>query len=130
MKKLNNFEMQVMQALLDGENEVLSLLRRQLEKCWVSNREISDVGFFTTFHVTDEIEKLPTNKAFRFGDVHVDIPTLKNGVGFLLYVNQGQLDMLEGYTYDEVWPKEIQKFELSYENGSRDIEKLKSKWLI
>jgi hypothetical protein len=44
---------------------------------------------------------------------------LSSGAGFLLYVQDGVLHMLEGYTYDEPWPQEPLSFELSYASGGQ-----------
>ncbi len=55
----------------------------------------------------------------KFGDVIGDIPGLASGAGFLLYIKNGVLDMLEGYSYDEPWPESINSFNLKYMNGER-----------
>lgn len=128
MSELNEFEIQLMLMLLNGEDDVLRILREQLTNCEVCSRKMTGTGFFSTFRVDDKIESLPSNKSFKFGDVHAEVPGLKHGAGFLLYIDKGRLDMLEGYTYDEGWPKDITKFQLSYIDGKRDLEKLKLSW--
>ena len=37
----------------------------------------------------------------RFGDVSAEIAGLKCGAGFLVYVDDGKIQMLKGYSYDE-----------------------------
>jgi len=39
---------------------------------------------------------------------------LQYGAGFLIFVRDGTLKMLEGYSYSEPWPELIREFELSY----------------
>ncbi|MDZ4155408.1 MAG: hypothetical protein U1E09_02545, partial [Methylococcales bacterium] len=65
----------------------------------------------------------------KFGDVIGEIPELLSGAGFLLYIKNGVLDMLEGYSYDEPWPSSIDTFNLRYVKGEqRDIEAIVKKW--
>ena len=46
-------------------------------------------------------------------------------LGFLLYVKNGVLSALEGYTYDEPWPDELHGLKLSYsDDPRRDLEQL------
>jgi hypothetical protein len=58
----------------------------------------------------------------RFGDVAAQVDGLKHGAGFLLYVMDGMLDAIEGYSYDEPWPEQIGAFSLAYmHEGTRDF---------
>lgn len=113
--------------LLEGDDEVLASLRKQLNSVGVFERKISGVGFFTTFQIT-QTDAVVTNKSFKFGDVHAEISGLEHGAGFLLYVTEGKLEMLEAYSYDEQWPDDTNDFKLNYINGQRDFEKLKLAW--
>jgi hypothetical protein len=45
--------------------------------------------------------------------------SLDSSAGFLLYVVNGKIEMLEGYTYGETWPDAIQKPILKYSDDSR-----------
>jgi len=114
-----------MQKLLDGEDEVLSILREQAKAIAVTEREMTGVGFYTTFFIPNGARHLPNNPSFKFGDVTAKTLGLNYGAGFLLYVQDGALHILEGYIYDESWPEEISVFELSYTTGHhRDMEGL------
>jgi len=125
MKDLTNLERKVMQALLDGEDDILSILREQLGATVVVKRKMTGVGFFTTFAVSDDVRRAD-DRSFKFDDVIASISGLAHGAGFLLYVEHGLLHMLEGYTYDEPWPQEISEFELTYRGGDqRDMEALR-----
>jgi hypothetical protein len=108
-----------MQKLLDGDNAIFSILREQLEAIIVTKREMTGVGFYTTFAVSQGARRVPGNRSFKFGDVTAELPGLKFGAGFLLYVKDGALHMLEGYSYDEKWPQETSDFALSYTKGLR-----------
>jgi len=128
MKKITKnfieFEKIVIEKLLDGDNEVLKILRKQYGQSSIKNREYTGHGFYTYFSIPDNIEKL-NNKNFQFGDVGANIEGLCNGVGFLLFITNGKLDFLEGYTYGEEFPIDIKKYDLFYiTDKKRNIEKL------
>lgn len=125
MTMLTPLERAVIQKLLAGDDKILGSLRRQFEAAKVIQREMTGVGFYTTFAVPPEIDRLPGNRSFNFGDVEAEIPGLNSGAGFLLFVKDGALDFLEGYTYDEPWPDQVSSFELSYVRpDQRDLRAL------
>lgn len=125
MSDLTHLERAVLQRLLDGEDEFLSILREQLQITTVTKREMTGVGFYTTFSVPDGFRRLPGKLSFKLGDVIAKMSGLNLGAGFLLYVQDGALHMLEGYTYDESWPEQISTFELSYTSGhQRNVDNL------
>ena len=127
MKNLTKLERRVLEMMLNSDNDILASLNRQLDSICVTSREVSSAGFFTHFYVPIDCKTSSVNSSvsFKFGDVCADIEGLKFGAGFLLYVENGYLKMLEGYSYDEPWPSDVQKFELSYINGNRDLSRLK-----
>ena len=45
-------------------------------------------------------------------DVTVEIEGLRHGAGFVLFLGDGLLDMLEGYSYGEPWPSRVGRFSL------------------
>ncbi len=107
MSKLTNLEDQVLQMFLRGDDEVLSVLRLQASHAGVSSRQMTGAGFFTNFEIPAEVPRLKTCLTFKLGDVNGTADSVKHGLGFLLYVADGALSMLEGYTYDEPWPDEV-----------------------
>jgi hypothetical protein len=124
MKNLTTLEQKVMQALLDGDDDVLSILREQLKATVVFKREMTGMGFYTTFEVSANVPHVG-DRSFKFGDVVANIPGLNHGAGFLLYIKSGELHMLEGYSYDEPWPQETSEFKLNYISGcQRDMDAL------
>jgi hypothetical protein len=125
--ELTKLEERVMQMLLDGDNDVLANLRKQLGACKVVKREMTGVGFFTKFEVPAHVPKA-TQTSFELGDVNGALEGTEHGVGFVLFVKAGTLEMLEGYTYDEPWPERIEGFGLSYDKGQRDWDALKKLW--
>ena len=128
--KLSLLEISVLNKLLDGDLSLLIQLRRQLELCTIKKREFTSYGFFTTLAIPEDIPMIP-GLNIKFGDVIADIPGLTYGAGFVLYIKNGILDMLEGYSYDEIWPENISSFNLKYMKGeTRDWIALKEKLSI
>jgi hypothetical protein len=118
---LTRIERAIMSMLLVGEHPVLDILRTQLESCTVAKREFTGAGVFVTFSVPETAPQLPQKDSFSFGDVGADIHGLQHGAGFVLWVREGVLDFLEGYTYDEPWPEHTEDFTLQYDHTPRDL---------
>lgn len=123
--ELTDLERNVLEKLLAGAHPVLQALRQQLWGCRVRSRELTGYGFFTELQIDRTVPTAPTSvERLRIGDVNAKIAGLEHGAGFVLFVNGGYLDMLEGYSYDEPWPEAISDFELSYAGGARDLRSL------
>jgi hypothetical protein len=123
METMSTLERAVLEKLLAGDHSSLAALRQQLEVASVGERTFTGVGFMTTLTVPQEAPRAPVQSHMvRMGDVIAEIDGLKHGAGFLLYIQDGVLDALEGYTYDEPWPDTIRRFTLKYmKEGSRDL---------
>ena len=120
MDKLIN---EVLLKILHGDNKYLKRLMKQLSQFKIKTREMSGVGFFYEFEVPDELS-INEIGDMSFGDVIGEIEGVKNGVGFILFIKDGKLDMLEGYTYDEPWPPSIKSYTLNYMNDKRDLPEI------
>jgi hypothetical protein len=112
--KMTALEREVMDLILDGPDGFLNTLREQINFADIANREYSGCGFFTLFSVPPQLPRIPIKTRFTIGDVAADIAGLKNGAGFVLFIENGALDMLEGFTYDEAWPVVVEEFSLRY----------------
>ncbi len=118
--KLSKLELSVVKKLLEGELPPLALLRSQLDGATVSTRTLTGVGFYLTLELRPDVAPASV-RAGRVvvGDVGARIPGLEHGAGFLLYIQDRKLSMLEGYSYDEAWPADTNAFELFYINDDR-----------
>jgi len=114
MTNLTTLEDRVLEMLLLGEDEALSLLRQQAKQARVSSRKMTGVGFYIEFVVPPEVPRVSGRPTFKLGDVNGTADNVKHGLGFLLYVEEGTLSMLEGYTYDDPWPDEVRGLILTY----------------
>lgn len=113
---LNALERAVLEKLLAGDHPVLTVLRAQLDSAEVSSRELTGVGFFTHLKVDRSVERAPTPRPrIQVLYVGAEISGLERGASFVLFVSDGYLELLEGFSYDEPWPPEISEFSLHYE---------------
>jgi hypothetical protein len=117
MAQSTNLERAVLEKLLSGKSETFQILAEQYRQLEVAEREFTGVGFWTIFSLPPEAPRLPGGHSFWFGDVQAEIDGLKHGAGFELLIKDGYLRMLEGFSFDEPWPKIIGKFDLSYLGG-------------
>jgi len=113
-----------MQRLLAGDGEPLETLRNQHDSAFVVGRKLTGSGFFLYFCVPAGVERLANKPSFRFGDVVASIDGLQFGAGFILHVKDGSLDALEGYSYEEPWPREISNYSLSIDAGLSERKKI------
>ena len=128
-------ERQVIATLLAPDHPVMDALRRQFDACRVASREFTGHGFFSTLVVADGVEAAPvTRKQLALGDLTAAIDGLEHGAGFVLFVRDGVLDMLEGFAYDEPWPSAVGGFAITgggvaHLGGSEtDLEQIEAAW--
>ncbi len=130
MSDLTKFEMEVMNMLLDGDDDILKSLRRQFQNSKIKKREMTGCGFFLYFEIDNaDIDETMKGKSFELGDVFVEIPGMIHGAGFYLFIRDGYISDLEGFSFYEPWPEQVSDFELSYQSGEkRDLTALRKKW--
>jgi hypothetical protein len=109
---LTSLEKEVLDMLLDKSGEPYVTIRQQLSHAVVANREFTGVGFFTNFTVPDGLSIRYDLPDMTIGDVGAELSNLKHGAGFLLFIRNGRVDFLEGFTYDEPWPTKIDQFKV------------------
>ncbi|MGI8570337.1 MAG: hypothetical protein ACR2KT_15440 [Methylocella sp.] len=118
-------EKAVLEKLLNGRSETFQILLRQYQASSVIKREMTGAGFFTYLSVPRDIPQLSGAPSFSFGDVHADLTGLKHGAGFLLTINKGYIYDIEGYSYEEPWPRNFELIRLFYDdNRIRNEEKV------
>ncbi|MGI6161068.1 MAG: hypothetical protein ACOYJD_03465 [Christensenellales bacterium] len=101
------FESDVMYKIISENNEISDELVKQYKNAKVVSREFTGVGFYTNFMVSNENLRLKDNFNVEMGNVQAELDGLKYGAGFVLFIRDGFIKSLEGYTYDEPWPKRI-----------------------
>lgn len=98
---------QVMKMLLSGDEEVLLTLREQYESAVIVSEEDTGAGFFIRYQVDGTFRIREEFKAtFQIGDIDGEIDGIDGAVGFVLFIKDGYLTMLEGYTNGiDKWPE-------------------------
>jgi hypothetical protein len=82
----------------------------------VVRREHTGVGFYTSLRVAPGIPRI-TSDHLVIHDVIGTVDGVQHGVGFNLFVTNELVDLLEGFTYDEAWPREVRELSLGYQSS-------------
>ena len=107
--------------LLAGPEPSLEILRSQMLSADLVERTVTGGGFYCDFLVPMGTDTLGLGVSLELDDVHAEIPSLLRGAGFTLFVRDGVVDCLEGYSFEELWPEPITSFKLSYDSWPRNI---------
>ena len=132
---LTLLERDVIATILRPAHPVMNALRRQFERCHVASRQMTGVGFFTDLDIGTDFEPAPVKPGRIFlQDVTATIEGLERGAGFVLFVQDGVLDFLEGFSYDEPWPDARGRYQVSaagemhFAESESDIERVNATW--
>jgi hypothetical protein len=117
----SDLERAVVAMLLAGDGHTLKVLRDQFAVSRILKRDVTGVGFFTYFDVPADVPRVPAADSAQIDDVAATIEGLQHGAGFVLFLRNGALYMLEGYTFDEPWPSDLGAFSLRYSKLPGDL---------
>ena len=122
--EVNDFERALLDALLAGPLDILATLREQITSARVVLRELSGAGFFLKFEVSPSTRRVePAN--FEISDVYFDLEGTEHGGGSVLFIRDGVVTTLEGYSHAGGWPDEPRQFRLYYFDGpTRNMPKV------
>jgi hypothetical protein len=89
-------------------------LKEMINQLSVLSREFTGVGSYTNFQCLDSSSELDRE---RIGlQTTVSIPNVSNGLGGVMFCEEGKPKLLELYTYgDEKWDGEFEGFKLNKE---------------
>ena len=106
---LTRFERTLLEAAIaDGpEREVL---KQQVAAATVVERDNTGHGLFVHLRIPDHVPRLsvapPARQLSGGGAIQLTHPTLKLGAGTIVWVEDGKIDCIECFTYDETWPQD------------------------
>ena len=109
---LTSLEKAVLDMMLDKPGKEFEAIRQQLAHATVGARKFSGVCFFTDFVVPSDASVCRDLPNMEIGGVGAEFPDLKHGAGFVLFIRDGVVSMLEGFTYDEPWSDKTDEFKL------------------
>lgn len=78
----------------------------------VTERELTGPGFLTDFEKCPALKLFRDGTSLRWGNVGVRLNAEKLDTGYVVYVDDGYLTAIEGYTYGEDWPETIDAMEV------------------
>ncbi|HEX7809004.1 MAG TPA: hypothetical protein VF608_09770, partial [Thermoanaerobaculia bacterium] len=103
--KIEQFESQVMAALLAGDDPVLESLRAQYAAATVRDREITATGFVTRYEVPATVAAIE-RKLLHLDDLQVQLKGAETPADTSVHVHNGRLRSLECFVYDGTFPAE------------------------
>ncbi len=110
--KCTELERAVVESMLaDRELPVLSRTV-DFEAVNVRDRELTGAGFFTELEPSDCLRLFEGGVRLRWGKAGARLNASKVETGYLVYVDDGYVSTIEGYTYGDEWPNQIDTFEL------------------
>ena len=104
---INEFEKIIITDIIGQYPEYKAKLQAQFEQAVVQKREFSQYGFSTYYTVTAEEETLGDSVNIQLGKCQWNINGLQNGSDYILWIKNGLISSLEGFSYEEPWPNEI-----------------------
>jgi len=113
---LNELEELLIQKFL--EDDGIEIVRRKIDfnLVNVSDRELTGVGFLTQLLSCDELKISATTNSFKWGKCGATLNgegSMGIETGYLIYIEKGYIDAIEGYTYgEEEWPERITRIEM------------------
>lgn len=122
-KSIEQLANEVAELLLSGNHPNLAVLREQYDRADYEIRT-TGVGFFVEFTVPADVDPIPVSEDFQLGGVQADVDELEYGMGFVLFVRDGRISLLEGYTYEEPLPEAVTNVSVDYTSGERDEDTL------
>ena len=98
------FEVQVMAALLAGDDPLLEALRQQYAASTVSGREKTATGFITRFDVPQGVPPIE-RKLLHLDDLQLQLAGTATPADASVHVHNGRLRSLECFVYDGAFPE-------------------------
>jgi hypothetical protein len=104
---VEEFERQVMSALLAGDDPILAALRAQYTAATVRDREKTASGFVTRFDVPATVPPIE-RKLLHLDDLQVELAGTATPADTSVHVHNGRLRSLECFVYDGAFPESPQ----------------------
>ena len=105
------FERAVMAKLLEEENSINRILREQYKNSEIISREFTGAGFFTKLKIPPHIPLVNEPVDYGYGNLWCCINDKEFLHGFVLFIKDGVMICLEGFTCADSWPEIITSFE-------------------
>ena len=101
------FEKIIIGDIIQTYPEYAERLARQYGTATVTKRTIDSRGFYTFYDIGDRAASLGDGVNLHLGENQWNINGLKYGSDYILWIKNGFISSLEGFSYEEPWPDEI-----------------------
>jgi hypothetical protein len=98
-------------------------LQRQLRHAMVTKRENSGGGFFSEIAVSKDAPRVKCPNVLGYA-THARVEGLEHGLGFVLFMKDGKLHLLEGYAWGAESTASLDLRSLSFEIFHQPIKSL------
>jgi hypothetical protein len=112
MMKANDLEKLVVGTMLTDHELKPVRSTVNFDAVAVSDRELTGVGFLTEFERSEELKLFDADVSLRWGKAGARLNASKVETGYLVYVDDGYVTTVEGYTYGDEWPDQVEQIEL------------------
>ena len=103
----DEFEKIIIEDIIQTYPEHAEKLARQYNSAIVTKRTVNSPGFYTNYEIGDKTASLGDGVDLQLGENQWNVNGLKYGSDYILWVKNGFISSLEGFSYDELWPNEI-----------------------
>jgi len=110
--KLTKLEKQVIATMIADPGVAAARAAPNFEDVIVTAREFTGVGFLTELERSENLRIFNEDVTFRWGKVGARLNASATESGYVVYVDDGYITGVEGYTYGETWPSSVEEFEL------------------
>jgi hypothetical protein len=115
--------MAALRAIFAETPTLSSELQRQLDDATVTKRENSGGGFFTDIAVSEDAPRLDCPRILGYA-THAHVEGLEDGLGFVLFMEDGKLHLLEGFACGPESTASLDFSNLSFEIYNKPIQRL------
>ena len=110
--KITELEKIVIERMLVDRTLKPLKLAVDFDRVSIRDREFTGAGFLTEFERSEELKLFDDKTSLRWGKVGARLNASEIETGYLIYVDDGFLTTIEGYTYGEEWPHQIEQIDL------------------
>ena len=114
MGTFTSLELAALRAIFSETPDLTADLEQQMDRAAVTKRENTGAGFFTTIAVSDDAPQVNTHRILGH-KTHARVHGLEHGLGFVLFMREGRMHLLEGYGYGPESTASLDLLDLTFE---------------
>ena len=123
MTTFTKLELAALHSIFAETPELAPQLDRQLAVATVTERENSGGGFFTTMTVSEEACVADSPRVLGY-ETQAHVVGLEHGLGFVLFMKNGRMHMLEGFAWGPESTASLDLHRLQFEIYNQPMQKL------